>query len=95
MIPVGVAILAVVRVPGASEAASAPAMADKAPATAARLTVGANGPVAGTRESWGFRRDPLEPGLVGRPGETGLVAVMVTSCARELRFLSGGGSQVR
>jgi hypothetical protein len=65
VIPVGVAILAVVSVSGAREAASAPAMADKAPATAPRVTVGANGPVAGTRESCGFRRAPLEPGLVG------------------------------
>jgi len=100
VIPVGVAILAVVRVSGASEAASAPAMADRALATAAHVTVGANRPVAGARESCGFRCNPLESGLADRPGETGLVAVMVTSCAREVRFLSrshgsGGGKQVR
>ena len=71
-------------------------MADRALATAALVTFGENGPVAGARETIGFRCDPLEPGLVDRPGETGLVAVMVTSCAREVRFLSrshksGGG----
>jgi hypothetical protein len=94
VILVGVAILAVVSVSGAREAVSAPAMTDKAPDTAAQATVGANGPVAGTRESRGIRCDPLEPGLVDRPAETGLVAVMMTSCTREVRFLSGGGSQV-
>jgi hypothetical protein len=56
--------------------------------------------VAGARECCGFRFNPLEPGLADRPGETGLVAVMMTSCAREVRFLSrshgsGGGKQVR
>lgn len=100
MTPAGVTILAVVNVSGAGEAASAPAMADWALAPAAHVTVGANGPVARARESCGFRCTPLEPGLAGRPGETGLVAVMVTSCAREVRFLSrshgsGGGKQVR
>ena len=83
MTPVAVAILAVVNVSGAGEAASAPAMADRALATAAHVTVGANGPVAGARESCGFRCNPLESGLADRPGETGLVAVMVTSCARK------------
>jgi hypothetical protein len=63
-------------------------MADTALATAAPVTSGENGPVAGARETIGFRCDPLEPGLAGRPGETALVAVMVTSCAREVRFLS-------
>ena len=100
MTPAGVAILAAVNVPGAGEAASAPAMADRALATAAHVTVGANGPVAAARESCGFRCNPLEPGLADRPRETGQVAVMVTSCAREVRFLSrshvsGGGKQVR
>ena len=100
MAPVGVANLAVVNVSGAGEAASAPAMADKALTTAAHVTIGANGPVAGARECCGFRFNPLEPGLADRPGETGLVAVMMTSCAREVRFLSrshgsSGGKQVR
>jgi hypothetical protein len=83
-----VAILAVVSVSGAREAGSAPAMADTALATAAHVTSGENGPVAGARETTGFRCDPLEPGLADRPGATALVAVMVTSCAREVRFLS-------
>ena len=100
MTPVGVAILAVVNVSGAGEPASAPAMADGALATAAHVTAGANSPVAGAREPCGFRFNPLESGLADRPVETGLVAVMVTSCAREVRFLSrshesGGGKQVR
>ena len=99
MTPVGVAILAVVNVSGAGEAASALAMADRALATAARVTVGADSPAAGARDSCGFRFNPLESGLADRPGETGLVAVMMTSCAREVRFLSrshgsGGGKQV-
>jgi len=85
--PIGVAILAMVSVSGAGEA-SATAMADRALATAAHVTIGANGSAARTRESCGSRCDPLEPGLVDRPGETGLVAVMVTSCAREARFPS-------
>ena len=62
-------------------------MADTALA-AADAASGENGPVAGARETTGFRGDPLEPGLADRPGETGLAAVMVTSCAREVRFLS-------
>ena len=100
MTPAGVAILAAVNVSGFEEAASAPAMADWALATAAHVTVGANGPVAAADESCGFRCNPLESGLADRPGETGLVDVMVTSCAREVRFLSrshgsGGGKQVR
>jgi hypothetical protein len=53
-------------------------MADRALAPAAHGTFGENGPVAGARETIGFRRDPLEPGLADRPGETALVAVMVT-----------------
>jgi hypothetical protein len=98
--PVGVANLAVVNVSGAGEAASAPAMADWALATAAHVTVGANDPVAAARESCGFRCNPLESGLADRLGKTGLVDVMVTSCAREVRFLSrshgsGGGKHVR
>jgi hypothetical protein len=81
---------------GGREAASAPAMADRALATAAHVSFGANGPVAGTRETTGIRCDPLKSGLADRPGETGLAAVMVTSCAREVGFLrrshkSGGG----
>lgn len=100
MTPAAVAILAAVNVSGAGEAASAPAMADWALATAAHVTVGANDPVAAARESCGFRCNPLEPGLADRPGKTGQVAVMVTSCAREVRFMSrshgsGGGKQVR
>lgn len=100
MTPADVAILAAVNVSGAGEAASAPAMADWALATAAHVTVGANDPVAAARESCGFRCNPLEPGLADRPGKTGQVAVMVTSCAREVRFMSrshgsGGGKQVR
>ena len=100
MTPAGMAILAAVNVSGAGEAASAPAMADWALATAADVTVGANDPVAAARESCGFRCNPLEPGLADRPGKTGQVAVMVTSCAREVRFMSrshgsGGGKQVR
>jgi hypothetical protein len=63
-------------------------MADTALAPAAHVTSGANDPAAGARETTGFRRDPLEPGPADRPGETALVAVMVTSCAREVRFLS-------
>jgi hypothetical protein len=55
-------------------------MADRALAAAAHVTFGENDPEAcGTI---GSRRDPLESGLVNRPGETGLAAVMVTSCAR-------------
>ena len=100
MTPPGVAILAVVNVSGAGEAASAPAMADWALAAAAHVTIGANDPVAGACESCRFRCNPLEPGLADRPGKTGQVAVIVTSCAREVRFLSrshgsGGGKQVR
>jgi hypothetical protein len=53
-------------------------MADTALATAAHVTSGENGPVAAARETIGFRCDPLEPGLADRPGETALVAVMVT-----------------
>jgi hypothetical protein len=48
-------------------------MADTALATAAHITLGENGPVAGARETIGFRCDPLEPGLADRPGETELV----------------------
>ena len=75
-------------------------MADTALATAAHVTSGENGLVAGARETTGFRCDPLELGLGDRPGETALVAVMATSCAREVRFLSrshrsGGSQQVR
>ena len=75
-------------------------MADTALATAAHVTSGENGPVAGARETTGFRCNPLESGLADRPAETALVAVMVTSCAREVRSLSrshesGGGKQVR
>ncbi len=53
-------------------------MADTALATAAHVSSGENGPVAGARETTGFRCDPLEPRLADRPGETALVAVMVT-----------------
>jgi len=83
-----VAILAVVSVSGAREAASARAMADRALATAALVTFGENGPVAGARENHRVSLRSVGVGLVDRPGETGLVAVMVTSCAREARFLS-------
>jgi hypothetical protein len=63
-------------------------MADTTLATAAHVTSGTNGPAAGARETTGFRCDPLEPGLADRPGETALVAVTMTSCVREVRFLS-------
>ena len=63
-------------------------MADTALAAAAHVTSGENGPVTRARETTGFRCDPLEPELADRPGETALVAVMVTSCAREVRVLS-------
>jgi len=53
-------------------------MADTALATAAHVSSGENGPVAGARETTGFRCDPLEPRLADRQGETALLAVMVT-----------------
>ncbi|HEX3194100.1 MAG TPA: hypothetical protein VHS30_30370 [Streptosporangiaceae bacterium] len=57
-------------------------MTDKAPATAAHVTLGELVQWQ-KRETIGFGCDPLEPGLADRPGETRLVAVMVTSCPQE------------
>jgi hypothetical protein len=62
-------------------------MADKPPATTAHVTFSATRPVARERETIGFRCDPPEPGLVGRPGRTAIAATIVTSCTREARFL--------
>jgi hypothetical protein len=76
-------ILAADSVPAARETARTPAMADKPPATSAHVTFSATRPVSGARETIGFRCDPPEPGLVDRPGQTALAAVIVTSCMRE------------
>ena len=73
-------ILAIDSVPAARETASTPAMADRPVATTAHITFSVTRPLAGARETIGFRCDPPEPGLVDRPGETALAAVIVTSC---------------
>ena len=75
-------ILAADSVPAARETSRTPAMADKPPATTAHV---ASVRLVQWRESVNHRV-PLRSaraGLVDRPGQTALAAVIVTSCMRE------------